>query len=65
MGQSDCTKGKKGQCVKKERCAEAAAKAPAGQTCCCNLGGKKDILGQSECTKGGKGACVKLADCKK
>jgi hypothetical protein len=64
-GQSDCTKGKKGQCVKKERCAAAAVVVPTGQTCCCDVAGKKSILNQSDCTKGGAAKCVKLSECKK
>ncbi len=76
LGMSECTKTKKGQCVKKDRCAVATGAAtdggaragsavtpPIAQTCCCDVAGKKDIVSQSECAKGGKGRCVKAAEC--
>jgi hypothetical protein len=67
LGQSECTKGKKGQCVKKEKCAAAPAPdaGPPAQQCCCDTAGKKELRGQSECTKAGAGKCVKMTECKK
>ena len=67
VGQSECTKSKKGQCVKKDRCAAVPAAVDAGpavQQCCCDSAGTKKLRGQSECTKGGAGKCVKMAECK-
>jgi len=67
IGQSECTKGKKAQCVKKEKCAAAPPvdAGPAPQQCCCESSGKKGLRGQSECSKGGAGKCVKMAECKR
>ncbi len=75
VAMSDCAKVRKGQCVKKERCAadagpsaakDAGAPADAGaaQTCCCDAQNKKEIAGMSECTKVRKGQCVKMTLCK-
>lgn len=64
LGQSECTKGKHGKCVKKERCAEAALKPVEGtKNCCCNVNGTKSVMGQSDCARGGKGQCIKMAEC--
>ena len=67
VGQSECTKTKKGQCVKKDKCAAVPVSVDAGpavQQCCCDSAGTKKLRGQSECTKGGAGKCVKMAECK-
>ena len=67
VNQSECTKVKKGACVKKERCASVAVvdAGPVPQQCCCDVSGKKELVGQQECTKLRKGACVKMDQCKK
>lgn len=66
IGMSECNKARKGQCVKKDRCAAAPAPAePAKDSCCCDAAGKKEVVGMSECNKTRKGQCVKMTDCKK
>ena len=65
LGQSECTKAKRGQCVKKDRCAAAALKPVDGtKNCCCNVNGTKSVIGQSDCARGGHGQCVKMQECK-
>ncbi len=66
--QSECSTTRKGQCVKKEKCAEADAKAAKdalAKSCCCDAGGKKEIAEMSACTKTKKGQCVKMTQCQK
>ena len=65
LPQSDCAKVKHGKCVKKDRCAEPAARPVDGsKSCCCDVNGTKSIIGQSECARGGQGKCIKMHECK-
>jgi hypothetical protein len=66
VNQSECTTTRKGQCVKKEKCAGILPPdAGLAQTCCCNGDGKKEVIQMSTCAKERKGQCVKMTECKK
>jgi len=66
VNQSECTTTRKGQCVKKEKCAGILPPdAGLAQTCCCNGDGKKEVIQMSACAKERKGQCVKMTECKK
>ncbi len=75
VAMSECNKTRKGQCVKKERCAavvDAGSAAPIAPTtpappvvtdnCCCAVSGKNRIMKQKDCGAA-KGACVAMSTC--